>query len=495
MTHALVPELYNALDPEFVTIQVRRKVFGLGIFHTLGEAMKVHCAPIRDAMVNDMVETALSGDVAGGLRKCFDCVEVMKLVSGYTRRARSVADRQDIANHQVHALRPYLWQAAAQHELVVFRSSLNGAGIELRKSITQRWIRDASVRIVKGLSPPQRSALMSNRPELIVRSLAEGVMELVSADWRTPGSPWPPVVPHRRIGFTGIQLSDITPAAATPIPESFKMDGRRFKNASAELVDLALTHMYVTAFSTLLVRVRPNLEPRLVKGLMADARGDIEYAFDIAAAAGTNLAGSEILGDLAFRLAARVYQPDFVVGEGRPHVMSPDVLVEVDLLAKTFSNFFAVQLRPDGTAYQTALRQVRQAATMLLTHQLLHGQWSPAWAASASSPTTASGGDAANEDVEMQTRFEETIPITTDNRPRSSHQTHCRPPTAAAVREEHAATIARATELETALFERSAMGYLRDEVKDLAQKVEPMVAFNLKVFMDIYAESGMAVGA
>ena len=81
VTHALVPELYNALDPAFVTIQVRRKVFGLGIFHTLGEAMKVHCAPIRDAMVNDMVETAMMGDVAGGLRKCFDCVEVMKLVS------------------------------------------------------------------------------------------------------------------------------------------------------------------------------------------------------------------------------------------------------------------------------------------------------------------------------------------------------------------------------------------------------------------------------
>lgn len=81
ITHALVPELYFALDPDFLTCQVRRGVFDLGIFNMLGEAIKVHCAPVRDGMVDTMVQTALSGDVALGLRQCFDCVEVMKLVS------------------------------------------------------------------------------------------------------------------------------------------------------------------------------------------------------------------------------------------------------------------------------------------------------------------------------------------------------------------------------------------------------------------------------
>jgi hypothetical protein len=81
VTHALVPELYAALDPEFLTIQVRRGTFSLAIFQMLGEAMKVHCAPVRDAMVDDMVSTAMSGQVAVALRKCFDCVEIMKLVS------------------------------------------------------------------------------------------------------------------------------------------------------------------------------------------------------------------------------------------------------------------------------------------------------------------------------------------------------------------------------------------------------------------------------
>lgn len=116
VTHALVPELYKALDPEFITIRVRRQAFGLDIFKMLGEAMKVHCAPVRDAMVDEMVETATRGQVAFGLRKAFDCVEVMKLVSRacaeranrrtlptirYTRSDPSSGDRQLATSSQL----------------------------------------------------------------------------------------------------------------------------------------------------------------------------------------------------------------------------------------------------------------------------------------------------------------------------------------------------------------------------------------------------------
>ncbi len=94
VTHALVPTLYAALDPEFLTIQVRRGVFSRDLFQTMGEAMKVHCAPVRDGMVDDMVRTAMSGNVATGLRKCFDCVEVMKLVSQLQEYQLCGADNQ-----------------------------------------------------------------------------------------------------------------------------------------------------------------------------------------------------------------------------------------------------------------------------------------------------------------------------------------------------------------------------------------------------------------
>ena len=79
-THTVVYELNEALDPEFITIQVRRGVLGLGLFKVIGDAMRIHCAPVRDAMIDDMVRSALVGDAAVALRKCFACVEVMKLV-------------------------------------------------------------------------------------------------------------------------------------------------------------------------------------------------------------------------------------------------------------------------------------------------------------------------------------------------------------------------------------------------------------------------------
>ena len=90
VTHALVPQLYEALDPEFITRRARRASFEPAVFNMLGEAMKVHCAPIRDGMIDDMVRTAVgddraTGDIVSGLRKCFDCVEVMKLVSRMTK--------------------------------------------------------------------------------------------------------------------------------------------------------------------------------------------------------------------------------------------------------------------------------------------------------------------------------------------------------------------------------------------------------------------------
>lgn len=81
VTHALVPELYSTLDPQFITAQVRRGVFGVNIFRMMCEAMKVHCAPVRDTMVDEMVRTAMTGNVAVALRQCFNLVEVMKLVS------------------------------------------------------------------------------------------------------------------------------------------------------------------------------------------------------------------------------------------------------------------------------------------------------------------------------------------------------------------------------------------------------------------------------
>lgn len=58
-----LPELCPALDPDLLTIQIRRGVLGLSLLQVMAEAMKAHCAPVRDAMVDDTVRGMYSATV------------------------------------------------------------------------------------------------------------------------------------------------------------------------------------------------------------------------------------------------------------------------------------------------------------------------------------------------------------------------------------------------------------------------------------------------
>jgi hypothetical protein len=233
VTHALVPQLYEALDPEFLARRVRRKAFDLSVFKMLGEAMKVHCAPIRDGLVDDMVKTALgtsmAGSVAMGLRKCFDCVEIMKLVSLQSRRAGYRLIRQDIANHQVHALRPYLWTCAAQHELSAFHAHLASTRKTIASSATRKWVRSSSIRVLTRASPQERPHLvgtcpcrLGNNTELVLRAVADGFVDLVFGEQgRTNAGTGPQWLPFYSKGC----VTPVSPSGS--LPESLRMDARR----------------------------------------------------------------------------------------------------------------------------------------------------------------------------------------------------------------------------------------------------------------------------
>lgn len=265
VTHALVPQLYEALDPEFLVRRVRRRTFNVAIFETLGEAMKVHCAPIRDAMVDDMVATALSpstasisaissvnqmnpkqlavGNVALALRKCFDCVEVMKLVSTRFRSTLQIAVHgmhstqgcmliaQDIANHQVHALRPYLWTCAPQYEIANFNSLLVQTNTPIVHSQMRDWIRAASLSVLSLAQPAARTHLIgqcpcANRGELVLRSVALGFTRLAFSKW--PVAAWPPLT-HKRLTAMGMIPAYEPQPTGIDVPESLRMDARRIK--------------------------------------------------------------------------------------------------------------------------------------------------------------------------------------------------------------------------------------------------------------------------
>ena len=110
---------------------------------------------------------------------------------------------QDIANHQVHALRPYLWTCAPQHELSAFHNTLAQLGRTLQTSKTRDWIKASSRRILAGTEPKERLHLIGrcicgDNTELMVRTVAEGFVELVFEDRST--DVWPPAGRFSREG-------------------------------------------------------------------------------------------------------------------------------------------------------------------------------------------------------------------------------------------------------------------------------------------------------
>lgn len=80
-------QVLEVLDPAFLSQQIHRGVLDVGSLAVfLGRVLKLHCAPMRDAMVDEMVKACESGvdgqgDIVTGLRLCFEILELMKLVS------------------------------------------------------------------------------------------------------------------------------------------------------------------------------------------------------------------------------------------------------------------------------------------------------------------------------------------------------------------------------------------------------------------------------
>lgn len=88
---AQVQLIREGLDPDLIVQELTHGLFDpSGLFVAIGDALKCHCAPMRDAMVDAMVTMAqLCAPGKGGgifealraIRMCFELVEIMKLVS------------------------------------------------------------------------------------------------------------------------------------------------------------------------------------------------------------------------------------------------------------------------------------------------------------------------------------------------------------------------------------------------------------------------------
>ncbi len=94
---AHVALLRQLLDPDLIQQEIGHGLFDpSGVFQAIGDIIRCHCAPMRDAAVDQMVSLAQSCapggsgtklDAVRAIRMCFEIMELMKLVSGAIVRA------------------------------------------------------------------------------------------------------------------------------------------------------------------------------------------------------------------------------------------------------------------------------------------------------------------------------------------------------------------------------------------------------------------------
>ncbi|KAF8606939.1 Tcp11-domain-containing protein [Ceratobasidium sp. AG-I] len=229
---ALVTELCEVLqsvvhtataDAALIAQELRHGVFdSRGVFKTLGAVLKQHCAPMRDRAVETMVGVAARpGGGVRAVRMCLEILELMKL---------------DIANHQLQALRPYLFETAVEFELKTFQERHERGLLTL--TTTQEWLRKAAVAYTAA------NPSTSSTPPPTLPLLAHALTSLIFSPPTTVSTPPPP---------TTTPLSQRLPHIAPPpgYPETLYLDHARLAGLTADAADLSVLYMLLMLFRQL----------------------------------------------------------------------------------------------------------------------------------------------------------------------------------------------------------------------------------------------------
>ncbi|CAK9784331.1 hypothetical protein CC85DRAFT_291709 [Cutaneotrichosporon oleaginosum] len=492
VTHSLVPALFAALDPKFLTLQVRRGTFDPDLFRVIGEAMKVHCAPVRDAMVDEMVAIATGSsehtpDIVMGLRKCFDCVEVMKL---------------DIANHQVQSLKNLLWQQAEHNEMGTFLNYLAAAKRSLESSKTFAWIHAASKRVAIAAMPQERRHLMAQcacgvNSELAIRSLADGFIDLVYGDWVEDTEVWPPIVPSRRPELP--PPLRVLPSKVV-VPEVFKMDACRIKNFHAEMVDIAIAQCVLSTFRSHYVKAHPNAS----EGEVADQVAQVRETYKHIMTVGSGLMGGQAghPSDISLHMAHRV-----VSGRLWPETKPSDPHQHfVNRLAREFDAIIGRGIaNRSSPMYRASLASLRQLTQLMLTNTLLLHRVQPEsflydLSNFDSRPCTQSVREPVAPRLRVNSRRFVTLtePLTGQGASTSDPRERYHRPQSPSIEAAHRLfmdTLEAGRANEAALAAELGFKPLLYEIRAVVDRMVKTADFNLCVFINLYGRKGMLVGS
>lgn len=230
-THHIL--IAQTLDPHLITQQLQHGVLDIAsLMSFLGSILKLHCAPMRDEVIEKMIKTVCNdGEVAIGLRMCFEILELMKL---------------DIANHQLRSSRMYLIETAVDFEIRWFREQLDQTKITLDR--TSHWF-------TSSLQRCNSSDL--TRTRLISKAFDDGLLHLV---FEPPLAATPPngtcspavASAPAHVGTPStLSSTSLNHAYTASYPETFQFDAYRLMTFHGDVTDITIVYMLLLLFRQL----------------------------------------------------------------------------------------------------------------------------------------------------------------------------------------------------------------------------------------------------
>lgn len=217
----LVPPEDRSSVEEILNVSLLMQQFSKGVADLeelaawLSQTLKMHCAPMRDDWVNEMVVQLGAGNqdrdvamLAQGLQTLLGVLEAMKL---------------DVANHQIRCLRPLLIQDTVEFEQTYFMKKI--AFGKMGMTAAHSWFRAAKT-------------LRTHNP-LLIGSSQRDMWSFFE-------------------GFTGLLLPS---RSAEPVPDTFTFDGDRIIKLRNDVLD-AINLELCARFFRELNRSNSNVEPR-----------------------------------------------------------------------------------------------------------------------------------------------------------------------------------------------------------------------------------------
>lgn len=267
----------SVFDPALIEQELKHKLFDpSGLFRAIGLTLQGHCAPMRDHAVELMVQVAQTcapggegskADAVRAVRMCMDILELMKLVSpAHDRRFMMliISLIQDIANHQLQTLRPFLMRTSGQFELRSFKSRKSGQQGCCPFQKTREWLAAAhsslltrSEPIPHALYPPgylNYHTLQKNQ-QIYIATL-KGLTDLVFT------SPSPANLISLPVPITPLSPSQAqaqaqglgtlpTISSLPEYPETSYLDNARILLLSTDAVDLTALYMFLLLYRQL----------------------------------------------------------------------------------------------------------------------------------------------------------------------------------------------------------------------------------------------------